>query len=249
MYFDFWDNRPDTPRLSSPLTPREKGMAAVVVHLLVIILALAWPELPFVKAAEAQRLKELEAQQIAQRENNPRFVFMEPKFEMKVTPPERAYRSDVDSRASAKERAVDRRTQCRSRAATRLKKSLRRQGPRERPTCGSTGWGANGEAARLEPAPRTAPTRTAERLLLRSEFAKPQMRGPSTGVLADAIRNLNKYAGKKCSTISGRCARPELPILPVRFKGCRVRPWLRAFAPKSVDWFFPYAQCDEGHVY
>ena len=64
MYFDLWDNRPDTPRLSSPLTPREKGMAALVVHLLVIILILAWPELPWVKEAEARRLKELEQQQL-----------------------------------------------------------------------------------------------------------------------------------------------------------------------------------------
>ncbi len=75
MYFDFWDNRPDTPRLSSPLTPREKGMAALVVHLLAIILALAWPELPFVKEAEARRLKELEARQVIEKSRRMRASF------------------------------------------------------------------------------------------------------------------------------------------------------------------------------
>src|SRR5687767_10642957 len=110
MYFDFWDNRPDTPRLSSPMTPREKGLMTVVVHLLLVILVLVWPELPWVKAAEARRQQELEArriQRIEQPRESPRFVFMQPKIEMRATPPERAELSDLDRRAQSVERPVE----------------------------------------------------------------------------------------------------------------------------------------------
>ena len=106
MYFDFWDNRPDTPRLSSPMTPREKGLLAVVVHLLFVIVVLVWPELPFVKEAEARRQQEVEAQrqQQLQQQERPRFVFMQPKVEMRAAPPERAELSDLDRRAASIER-------------------------------------------------------------------------------------------------------------------------------------------------
>src|SRR5687768_17349170 len=106
MYFDFWDDRPDTPRLSSPMTPREKGLLTVVIHLILVILVLVWPELPFVKQAEAQRQEAL-AQKIVEQQEQPRFVFMQPKIEMRAAPPERAELSDLDRRAQSRERAAE----------------------------------------------------------------------------------------------------------------------------------------------
>ena len=250
MYFDFWDNRPDTPRLSSPLTPREKGMAALVVHLLVIILALAWPELPFVKEAEAQRLKELEAQQLARQEDNPRFVFMEPKVEMKVAPPERAELSDLDRRAASKERAPEPKNALPfARGNTTERVVADNIGPRERPEPPAPpAGGANGEAAREVP---PLPESTNGLTLNKPEIAKPQMRGPSTGVLADAIRNVQKYAGQETfNNQQGSLSDPNFPSIQFDSKGVEFGPWLRRFiAQIRRNWFVPYAAMTmRGHV-
>ena len=62
MYFDFEDYRPDIPTLDRSLTQLEIVLLTVVVHLLVIISILAWPNLargpersPVVAHAEAGR--------------------------------------------------------------------------------------------------------------------------------------------------------------------------------------------------
>ena len=249
MYFDLWDNRPDTPRLSSPLTSREKGMAALVVHLLVIILALVWPELPWVKEAEARRLKELEAQQLVQQQENPRFVFMEPKVEMKVSPPPRAELSDLDRRASAKERAIEPKNDMPfARGNTPEKIDADNAGPRERaePPAPAVG-GANGEAAR-----EVAPLPEANNgVVLKPDTAKPQMRGPSTGILADAIRNVQKYAGQETfNNQQGGAPDANFPSIQFDSKGVDFGPWLRRFiAQIRRNWFVPYAAMTmKGHV-
>jgi len=249
MYFDFWDNRPDTPRLSSPLTPREKGMAALVVHLLVIILALVWPELPWVKAAEAQRLKELEARQVVERQDNPRFVFMEPKVEMKGSPPERAELSDLDRRAAAKERAVDPKNAMPfARGNTTEKVDADNVGPRERPEPATPpAGGANGEAAREMPPLPAADSG----LIMKPDVSKPQMRGPSTGILADAIRNVQKYAGQETfNNQQGGAPDANFPSIQFDAKGVEFGPWLRRFiAQIRRNWFVPYAAMTmKGHV-
>ncbi|MDQ3487417.1 MAG: TonB family protein [Acidobacteriota bacterium] len=250
MYFDFWDNRPDTPRLSSPLTPREKGMATVVVHLLFIILVLVWPELPWVKEAEARRLKELEAQQVVEQQENARFVFMEPRVEMKVEPPQRAELSDLDRRASAKERAVDPKNAMPfARGNTTEKVDSENVGPRERPEpAAPPAGGANGEAPRevLPPLPDAN-----NGMVLKPETAKPQMRGPSTGILADAIRNVQKYAGQETfNNQQGGAPDANFPSIQFDAKGVEFGPWLRRFiAQIRRNWFVPYAAMTmRGHV-
>ncbi|HVJ28260.1 MAG TPA: TonB family protein [Vicinamibacterales bacterium] len=249
MYFDFWDNRPDTPRMSSPLTAREKGMATVVVHLLFIILVLVWPELPWVKEAEARRLKELEAQQVVEQQENPRFVFMDPKVEMKVEPPKRAELSDLDRRASAKERAVEPKNAMPfARGNTTEKMVADNVGPRERPEpAAPPAGGANGEAAReLPPLPESN-----NGVILKPETAKPEMRGPSTGILADAIRNPQKYAGQETfNNQQGGAPDANFPSIQFDAKGVDFGPWLRRFiAQIRRNWFVPYAAMTmKGHV-
>ena len=249
MYFDFWENRPDTPRMSSPLTAREKGMATVVVHLLFIILVLVWPELPWVKEAEARRLKELEAKQVVEQQENPRFVFMDPKVEMKVEPPKRAELSDLDRRASAKERAVEPKNAMPfARWNTTEKMVADNIGPRERPEpAAPPAGGANGEAAReLPPLPDSN-----NGVVLNPETAKPQMRGPSNGILADAIRNVQKYAGQETfNNQQGGAPDANFPSIQFDAKGVDFGPWLRRFiAQIRRNWFVPYAAMTmKGHV-
>ncbi|HJR60520.1 MAG TPA: TonB family protein [Vicinamibacterales bacterium] len=254
MYFDFWDNRPDTPRLSSPMTAREKGLLTIVVHLLAVILVLVWPTLPWVKDAEARRLRELEARRIQQMEQpreSPRFVFMQPKVEMRATPPERAELSDLDRRAQSTERAADPKNSmpfARGNTTERVEADAV-NGPREKPEppAPPTG-GANGEAAREVP---PLPDATTGLTLPRPDAAKPQMRGPSTGVLAEAIRNVQKYVGRESfDNQQGGAPDANFPSIQFDSKGIEFGPWLRRFVAQiKRNWFIPYAAMTmKGHV-
>jgi TonB family protein len=254
MYFDFWDNHPDTPRLSSPLTSREKGLATIVVHLLFVILILVWPEIPWVKEAEARRQRELEARQeqpLARQRENPRFVFMQPKVEMRATPPERAELSDLDRRAQSVERPVDPNNPlpfARGNTSERIEADPV-IGPREKPAPPAPpAGGANGEAAREVP---PLPDASKGLTLPTPEKSRPQMRGPSTGILADAIRNVQKYVGEE-SFDNQRGGAPDENFPSIQFdsKGVEFGPWLRRFiAQIRRNWFIPYAAMTmKGHV-
>jgi len=255
MYFDFWENRPDTPRLSSPMTPREKGLVAVVVHLLFIILVLVWPELPWVKEAEARRQEALEAQrleQVEQQRENPRFVFMQPRVEMRAEPPQRAELSDLDRRANSIEKPIDPKNPlpfARGNTTERIDADAV-NGPREKPEppAPPTG-GANGEAAREVP---PLPDARAGLTLPRPETAKPEMRGPSTGVLAEAIRNVQKYATGQEAFNNQQGGAPDANFPSIQFdsKGVEFGPWLRRFVAQiRRNWFIPYAAMTmKGHV-
>jgi TonB family protein len=253
MYFDFWDNRPDTPRLSSAMTPREKGLLAIVVHLLAVILILVWPQLPWVKQAEAKRQQELEAQrlqQLQQREQ-PRFVFMQPKVEMRATPPPRAELSDLDRRAASIAKPAEPKNPlpfARGNTTERIDAEAR-NGPRERPDPPSPpAGGANGEAARELP---PLPDATSGLTLPKPDPAKPQMRGPTTGILADAIRNVQKYAGQESfNNQQGGAPDQNFPSIQFDSKGVEFGPWLRRFVAQiRRNWFIPYAAMTmKGHV-
>jgi len=254
MYFDFWENRPDTPRLSSPMTPREKGLVAVVLHLLFVILVLVWPELPWVKAAEARRQQELEArlQRVEEARENPRFVFMQPKVEMTAPPPERAELSDLDRRAASVERPPEPKNPlpfARGNTTERIDADAV-NGPRERlePPSPPSG-GANGEPTREVP---PLPDATNGMTLPKPDTAKPQARGPSTGILADAIRNVQKYASSQESFNNQQGGAPDTNFPSIQFdsKGVEFGPWLRRFVAQiRRNWFIPYAAMTmKGHV-
>ena len=254
MYFDFWDNRPDTPRLSSPMTPREKGLVTVVVHLLLIILILVWPELSWVKEAEARRQEALEAQRLEQLEEreNARFVFMQPRVEMQATPPERAELSDLDRRAQSIEKPIDPQNSlpfARGNTTERIDADPL-TGPRERPEPPSPATaGANGEAAPEMP---PLPDATSGLTRPRPDTAKPQARGPATGVLADAIRNVQKYAAGQEAFNNPQGGAPDANFPSIQFdsKGVEFGPWLRRFVAQiRRNWFIPYAAMTmKGHV-
>ena len=254
MYFDFWENRPDTPRLSSPMTPREKGLVALVLHLLFVIIVLVWPELPWVKAAEARRQQELDAQRLAQLEqqrDNPRFVFMQPKVEIAAPPPERAELSDLDRRAASIERPPQPKNPlpfARGNTTERIDADAV-NGPREKPEPPSPpAGGANGEPAREVP---PLPDATNGMTLPKPETAKPQMRGPSTGILADAIRNVQKYASQESfNNPQGGAPDQNFPSIQFDSKGVEFGPWLRRFVAQiRRNWFIPYAAMTmKGHV-
>src|SRR4029450_14033495 len=113
MYFDFEDNRPDTPSIPRPMSPREVVLITVNLHLVFLVAILLGPKIPFVQKIiearqaeqEQQRLQELERQR--QKQEAPRFVFMQPRLERPTPPPKRAELSDIDRPARSVERAPD----------------------------------------------------------------------------------------------------------------------------------------------
>ena len=255
MYFDFWDNRPDTPRLSSPMTPREKGFATIIIHLLLVILILAWPEIPFVKEAEARRqqeLAELEAAKLVQQQEQPRFVFMQPRVEMRATPPPRAELSDLDRRAASAERPPDPRNAmpfARGNSPEKMDAPLMKSpvAPAE-PPAAPPAAGTEAEPVRELP---PLPERTNGMPLPQPNTEKPLSKGSSTGVLADAIRNVQKYASQETfNNPQGGAPDQNFPSIQFDSKGVEFGPWLRRFVAQiRRNWFIPYAAMTmKGHV-
>jgi TonB family protein len=89
MIFDFEDRYFDTPTIESAMSWREQALLSVLAHVVVALLVLFVPQLPFVRQAEAARLAQLaelaalqEAAQLAlAADPDPTFVYIEPLFD------------------------------------------------------------------------------------------------------------------------------------------------------------------------
>jgi TonB family protein len=251
MYFNFEDYRPDTPTLPRSLTRLEVGLLTVVVYLSLVILLLVWPNLPFVKAWEAERrqqLAKLQQQEIEHQRENARFVFVAPRVDLQARQaPSRAELSDIDRKARTVERA-------------------------EKPT-NIMPFSRGNTFERMEGAPPTPQQRTADTAppepkmtdAQRQAMALPESptaveprgvdtphpRGPSAGVLADAIRNVQKYAPKDSYVnLQGGADQQVAPNIQFDTKGVEFGPWLRRFiAQIRRNWFIPQsAMFQKGHV-
>jgi TonB family protein len=247
MYFDLEDHRPDTPTIPRPMSRREVVLITVNLHLLLFVAILLGPKLPFVKALEARREQaraELQRQLDEQRESA-RFVFVQPRVDMKApAPPPRAELSDLDRRARTVERAP---------SPTNAMPFSRGNSP-ERMEAAAPARQPAGPAAEPEPAPANganpdsltlpeAPART-------PRPAATEARS-STGVIADAIRNVQRYAQSETfSNLGGGGVQDIAPSIQFDTKGVEFGPWLRRFiAQIRRNWFVPYAAMSmKGHV-
>ena len=248
MYFDFEDHRPDTPTIPRPMSGREVVLITVNLHLVALVAILLGPKLPFIKALEAKRQQaQVEAQrELEEQRQSARFVFVEPKVDIKaLTPPPRAELSDVDRRASTVERAPNPANSMpfsRGNSPERMEASAPAAEARTM---------ANGEesAAPAEPDPGalTLPDAPA------ANVARPAAAAPrtSTGIIADAIRNVRKYASRETfSNLGGGGIQDIAPSIQFDTKGVEFGPWLRRFVARiRRNWFIPYAAMTmRGHV-
>lgn len=250
MYFNFEENHPDTPRMATSLSLLERVLATVVVYLLIVIVMLVIPKTEWYQAQLMAQQKEVEQRQqelLEQQRENARFVFMAPKVEMdRVPPPRRAELSDVDRRANSIERAARPENPLpfsRGNSAERVDSDS--IGPREvrpepAPVQPSGEPEASRPALRLPQAPNAAPV---------SDAVKP--RGSASGVLADAIRNVQKYAsGETFNNPQGGAPNQNFPSIQFDSKGVEFGPWLRRFVAQiKRNWFVPdAAMFMRGHV-
>src|SRR4029453_18977548 len=91
------------------MTTREMVMGTIILHLLVFILILIAPTLPFMKALEARRqqaLEEIKEGELQRQKEAARFVFVQPRIDTPAPkPPPRADLSDIDRQARTTMRA------------------------------------------------------------------------------------------------------------------------------------------------
>ena len=249
MYFNFEDYRPDTPTLPRSLTRLEVSLLTIVLYLSLVILMLVWPKLPFVQAWEAERRQALAKQQqveLQRQRENARFVFVAPRVDLKaLKAPERAELSDIDRKARTMERAEKpTNTMPFSRGNTFEKMEGAPRRPESRAADAAQPERKADQAMTLP----ESPTATQPKAV---EAAQAQPRGPSAGVLADAIRNVQKYAPRDSYVnLQGGADQDFAPSIQFDTKGVEFGPWLRRFiAQIRRNWFIPEAAMfQKGHV-
>jgi TonB family protein len=249
MYFNFEDYRPDTPTLPRSLTRLEVVLLTIVVYLSIIILMLVWPQLPFVRAWEIERQRaqaEQQKQQIERQRENARFVFVAPRVDTRAPKaPERADLSDIDRKAQTTERAekpTNSMPFARGNSPELIESLPRRADP------STQAEHAADTQLRQGPA---LPDSPAAVLPKPAEAPKLSARGATTGVIADAIRNVQKYAPKDSYVnLQGGADQQAAPSIQFDTKGVEFGPWLRRFiAQIRRNWFIPQAAMSfRGHV-
>jgi TonB family protein len=237
MYFNFEDDRPDTPTIARPLSPREGVMVSIILHLVAMIIILVLPTLPFVKAAEERRQQQLQeiqkqrALEMQRSRENPRFVFVQPRVEMEApTPPRRAELSDIDRRARTVERAPNPTNPlpfARGNSAERIDSPTSPEPIRPKPDPAPPPQPADGEAARQAMSLPEAPNGFEPPS---SEAARQQNESKAVGVIAEAIRNVRKYAQTEgFGNLQGGADQDFAPFIQFDTKGVEFGPWLRRF--------------------
>jgi TonB family protein len=240
MYFDLEDRRPDTPILDRPLTRLEQFLLTIIAYLLIVIGIITYPKLPFVKAAEAARLKQLQDQRDkleAMREPM-QFVFAKPKVEIERLPKLPKFLSDESHKAQAPEKAPVPKTDIpMSRGNTpdrTIADANRPQPDQQQPQQATAPPATNTNALAL-------PTNAQSTLARNDPSKNPMMDNRPPGVLSDAIRNVSKYTqGETLQNVQGNS--DFGPSFQFDSKGVDFGSWLRRFKDHVYrNWLIPYA--------
>ena len=248
MYFNFEDYRPDTPTLPRSLTRLEVVLLTIVIYLTGIILILVSPHLPWVKAWEAERqqaLAEQQKQELQRKRDNARFVFMAPQVDRPAPkPPPRAELSDIDRKAATVERAPKPTNDMPFSRGNSVERMEAGRPPAAQPETPDPAAEQSAKGMTLPESPDAVQARA-------SDAPQPSLRGPSAGVIADAIRNVQKYAqNESFGNVRGGGNMDFAPSIQFDSKGVDFGPWLRRFiAQIRRNWNIPMAAMTmHGHV-
>ena len=259
MYFDFEDYHPDISGIGRAISWREGVLLSVIVHLVAVIVILLWPTL-FPVDPEALRQREALLAKIeqARAREAPRFVFVQPRVDLKaLRPPDRAELSDQDRQARSPERAENptnplplSRGNTRERVEQMDPQAARGRGPEPDPSTGLQ--------ARAEPQPAPTPETGAETPKLpeapsRLQFPsnKPLSSGRlAGGSLGEALKNLQRYVESDQFENPQGGSGQFGPAIQFDTKGVEFGPWIRRFvAQVKRNWLIPNAaMMMKGHV-
>jgi outer membrane biosynthesis protein TonB len=246
MYFDFEDYRPDISPVGSAISWREGVLLSIIFHLVVVVVVLAFPRL---FAANPARARSLALQQ----QEQPRFVFIEPREDFKARkPPERAELSDQDrqARAPKPEKKPENpmpfsRGNTQERVERAEDQAARGRGPQPDPSVG--------QQARAEPLPDVAPKLPDTSSAMQFSSNRTPDTGGSLGEsLGAALKHFQR------DVQNGQFNNPQgdgggLSSDGIQFdsKGVEFGPWIRRFiAQVKRNWQVPYAamMSKGGHV-
>ncbi len=243
MYFDFDDRYSDIEPVGSAINRRDGVAVSIMVHGLIVVALLFLPQYveQFLPAQPVQPPPE----QQARREDQPRFVFVQPRMELPPTrTPERVEMSDLDRSARSPEKPApvieNPLPMARGNSAERTETT-----PDER---------MRGEGPAPQPAPKAPPVEMPSAIEQQKAdtalMQRPQMQQPPAGgALGDALKNLQKYVQNE--SFSNQKGQPQ-EFGPLQFdtKGVEFGPWIRRFVSQvRRNWFVPMAaQTMRGHV-
>ena len=233
MYFDFDDRYRDIEPVGSAINRRDGVAVSVIFHAALLVVLLFLPQL-LPQRAESQQVVQPPPDQ--RQEDQPRFVFVEPKVDLPPTrQPNRVELSDVDRSARATERAptLDNPLPfARGNSSERTEES-----PDER---------MKGKGPAPQPAPETPPVEVPQPIDPKNDpqmamMQRPQVQPPAGGSLGEALKNLQKYVQKE-SFDNQKGQSQEFGPLQFDTKGVEFGPWIRRFVSQvRRNWFVPMA--------
>ena len=221
------------------MSAREVVLITVNLHLVVLVLILLGPKIPFLQAIllrQQQAQEEVRRQELERQKENARFVFMSPRLDKPVPPPKRAELSDIDRQARSPERPPDPKNPLPFSRGNTTERIDGAPDPAAMPSPAAVPEPAG-------PAPEATPLPDSTSGLLRSqEPQRTQPRGSNTGILADAIRNVQKYAtSERFQNLQGSGNQDD-PFINFDSKGVEFGPWIARFvAQVRRNWFIPMA--------
>jgi TonB family protein len=246
MYLDFEDYRPQIEPVGRALTPLEMVLLTIIFHLTMVILILVSPK--WLARYVPKFLQPVPAPIVQQQQQQPRFVFVQPRLERPVLrAPERADPSDLDRRAASRERA---------RNPTNPLPFNRGNTPEQIDELQRQAAAARGRGPEPDPAATPQPDPSAPKLPdSQSALQYPSARPPAAnstggGSLGDALRNLQRYTQGESFDNQGGGGGQFGPEIQFDTKGVEFGPWIRRFiAQVKRNWFIPYAAMSmKGHV-
>lgn len=257
MYFDFDDRHPDISGIGRAISWREGVLLSIILHLVAVVGILLMPrffppDFNRIREREAQLAAELE--QAREKEKPPRFVFVQPRVDMRaLRPPRRPELSDKDRQARAPRQAENptnplplSRGNTSERVEQTESEAARGRGPEPDPSVGLQ--------ARAEPAPEPAaespklpeaPTR------LQLPPSRPLSGGRlGGGSLGEALKNLQRYVERDQFENPQGGTNAFGPAIQFDTKGVEFGPWIRRFiAQVKRNWLIPNAAMMlKGHV-
>ena len=232
MLFDFDDRYRDIEPVGSAINRRDGVAVSIGFHVALFAALLFLPQL-LPQRQDAQALPPPEQQRP---ENEPTFVFVQPKMDLPPTrQPERAEMSDVDRSARTPDRMPEMtnplpaaRGNSSERTEASPEEKMRGDGPAPKPAPA---------APPVETPPATDP-RTDPQLAM---MQRPQVQPPAGGALGEALKNLQKYV-QNDSFNNQKGQTQEFGPLQFDTKGVEFGPWIRRFVSQvRRNWFVPMA--------
>ena len=232
MLFDFDDRYRDIEPVGSAINRRDGVAVSIAVHVALFVALLFLPQL-LPQRQDAQAAPPPEQQRP---ENEPTFVFVQPKMDLPPTrQPERAEMSDVDRSARTPDRMPEltsplpaARGNSTERTEASLEEKMRGDGPAPQPAPA---------APPVETPPATDPRTDPQMAMMQ----RPQVQPPAGGSLGEALKNLQKYVQNE-SFNNQKGQTQEFGPLQFDTKGVEFGPWIRRFVSQvRRNWFVPMA--------